>query len=254
MSHPLTRDVDIDGPSHVEARHRIIRAKPFLRRIYQEWYAQIAAPFASGSEGILEIGTGGGFLREYLPHAMTSDVSHHSSVDLILDALCLPFGDGSLRGIVMVDVLHHLSEPRRFFAEAARCVRPGGTLVMIEPWLTAWSRLVYRKLHHEPCRPDAAEWEFPSTGPLSGANAALPWMIFERDRSQFAREFPSWRIQTIEVQMPFRYLLSGGVSMRGLAPAWSFGLWRCLERALHPWMRSLGMFALITLERSRVSD
>jgi SAM-dependent methyltransferase len=150
---------------------------------------------------------------------------------------------------VMQDVLHHVPEPRRFFKEAARCVRPGGTIVMIEPWVTGWSRFVYRKLHHEPFRPDASQWEFPSAGPLSGANGALPWILFERDRLQFVREFPMWSIRSIEVQMPFRYMLSGGVSMRSLTPGWSFTMWRTVEHALQPWMGRLGMFAFIVLER-----
>jgi hypothetical protein len=47
--------------------------------------------------------------------------------------------------------------------------------------------------------------------------------------------------------MPFRYLLSGGVSWRSLVPNWSFSLWRTIENLLQPWMRHLAMFALIAL-------
>jgi len=95
-------------------------------------------------------------------------------------------------------------------------------MVMIEPWVTSWSRLVYRHLHHEPFRPQATEWECPANGPLSGANGALPWMIFERDRDQFEREYLVWQVRLIKPLMPFRYLVSGGVSMRSLMPSWSF--------------------------------
>ncbi len=49
--------------------------------------------------------------------------------------------------------------------------------------------------------------------------------------------------------MPFRYLLSGGVSLRGLAPAWSFGIWRQIENALGLWSSQLAMFAQIVLRR-----
>ena len=251
LAHPLTRNVDIDDPRAAELRHRIIRTKPFLRRIYQEWYEQMAAALPSGQGLVLELGSGAGFFRDYLPGVITSEIIHQHGVDVVLDALALPVASGVLRGIVMLDVLHHLAQPRRFFAEAARCVRPGGAIVMIEPWVTRWSKIVYGKLHHEPFRPEVSEWEFPSTGPLSGANGALPWILFERDRAQFTREFPTWEIQMIEIGVPFRYLVSGGVSMRTLAPAWSFGLWRGLERALRPWMRNLGMFALIVLKRTR---
>jgi hypothetical protein len=46
-----------------------------------------------------------------------------------------------------------------------------------------------------------------------------------------------------------RYLVSGGISLRGLVPAASFPLWRGLERALSPWSRQLAMFAHVVLER-----
>jgi SAM-dependent methyltransferase len=244
------RDVDIDDPRGLELRYRIIREKRFLRRIYEEWYDQLVAALPPGEGAVLELGTGAGFLREYLPNAITSDVLHHAGVDLVMDGLDLPLPDAALRGIVLLDVLHHLPEPRRFFREAARCVRPGGAIVMIEPWVTPWSKLIYTRFHHEPFQPETPNWEFPSTGPLSGANGALPWILFDRDRAQFEREFPDWRVRTIRIQMPFRYVVSGGVSMRALTPAWSFGLWRSLERVLQPWMGSLGMSAFIKLERT----
>ena len=118
---------------------------------------------------------------------------------------------------------------------------------MIEPWVTGWSRLVYGHLHHEPFRPQAEEWGFPSSGPLSGANSALPWILFERDRDRFEQEFPQWEVREIQLIMPFRYLVSGGVSLRSLMPGWSFGLWRALEKVLLPWMDQWAMFALVTL-------
>src|SRR5207248_688772 len=98
------------------------------------------------------------------------------------------------------------------------------------PWASAWSRVVYTRLHHEPFRPDAAEWEFPPTGPLSGANGAMPWIIFHRDRARFESEFPQWRIEQVKPQMPLRYLLSGGVSMRTLLPGSMHAVVKGVER------------------------
>jgi SAM-dependent methyltransferase len=167
----------------------------------------------------------------------------------VLDASRLPFAARSLRGIVMTDVLHHIRQPRSFFTEAARCVRTGGVVAMIEPWVTSWSRFVYTRLHHEPFHPEIQSWELPTRGPLSGANGALPWIIFARDRRQFEREFPEWKIEFIKPIMPFRYLVSGGISLRGLTPGWSFGLWRQIENTLACWSTELAMFAQIVLRR-----
>ena len=252
LAHPLTRGLDIDDPRCTELRRSVIRNKTFLRQIYQEWYEAIAALLPLDNEPVLELGSGGGFFVELIPELITSEVFYCQHVRVVLDGSRLPFVNESLRGIVMTDVLHHLPRPRQLFTEACRCVRPGGLMIMIEPWVTPWSRLVYAKLHHEPFQPEAAEWTFPRRGPLSGANSALPWIIFERDRTLFEREFPEWQIYQIQPFMPFRYLLAGGVSWRSLVPNWSFSLWRTVENLLQPWMRHLAMFAFVAL--IKVSD
>jgi hypothetical protein len=87
------------------------------------------------------------------------------------------------------------------------------------------------------------------TGPLSGANGALPWIIFERYRAQFEQEFPQWHLQMIKPFMPFCYLISGGVSMRNLMPGWTFGSWRKLKQVFQLWMKSWARFAAIALEK-----
>lgn len=252
LEHPLMRGRDLDDPETTITRRRLIREKPFLSRIYDEWYRSIAALLPPGTARVLELGSGAGFLVDYIPGLLTSDILPLPGIDLVLDGHRLPFADGELRAIAMVDVLHHLPAAREFLAEAARTVAPGGALVMLEPWNTPWSRLVYRNLHHEPFDPDRADWEFPPSGPLSGANGALPWMIFRRDRARFLHEFPQWRIDLIRPTMPFRYLVSGGVSLRGLVPAWSFAPLRALEQALTPLGDLLAMFAFIRLLRTDV--
>ena len=254
LAHPLTRDLCLDDPRTTARRRQIIREKGSLRQIYQQWYRAIAAAVPTGDGAVLELGSGAGFLRDVLPEVITSAVMPCPGVSVILDAQHLPFDDATLRAIVMTDVLHHLPNVGFFFSEATRCVRANGVVVMIEPWFTAWSGLVYRKLHHEPFEPDVPNWEFPSSGPLSGANGALPWIVFARDRARFEREFDGWRIKRIEPSLPFRYLLSGGVSMRNLLPGQVFGILGGLERALQPWADRLGMFALIVLERTHASQ
>jgi SAM-dependent methyltransferase len=249
LEHPLTRGLDLDDPRTTHLRRRILAEKPFLRKIYEEWYARIAASLPPEPGRVLELGAGAGFLADFVPGLLRSEVFYTPGIDAVLDGLTLPFATGSLRGIAMTNVLHHLPHPLRFFAEAARCVRPGGVVTMIEPWVTPWSKLVYTRLHHEPFDPGSPDWELTGGGPLSGANGALPWILFARDRERFEREAPAWAIRSITPLMPFRYLVSGGISLRGLMPAASHPLWRGLERALDPWLDRLAMFAHVVLER-----
>jgi len=252
--HPLLRGVDIHDPRVTDLRGEIIRSNPFVWRIYQESYNRLSSAIPEGPGDLLELGSGAGFLKELIPDLITSEVFYSSSAQVILNGNAIPFHANTLRGIVMSDVLHHVPQPRQFFAEAARCVRPGGVLTVLEPWLTPWSLFVYRHLHHEPVHPEAFDWGFPSTGPLSSANIALPWIIFERDRDQFENEFPCWKIESIRLLMPFRYLVSGGVSLRRLAPIWSYPLWAGLERLFTPWLDKWAMFAQITLRRILVHE
>lgn len=247
LKHPLTRGLDIDDPKTTELRRRIIREKGSLCRIYVEWYESLVQELPDVDGAVLELGSGAGFMDEFVPGLITSEVFYCSGVKVILDARALPFTDQSFRAIVMTDVLHHISDVCAFFADASRCVRPGGAILMVEPWVTRWSRLIYEHLHHEPFLPGQTEWKFPHSGPLSGANGALPWILFERDREKFAKEFPALQITKIRVMMPFRYLVSGGVSMRDLMPDWSYRIWNGFENLLQPWMNQWGMFAFITL-------
>lgn len=249
LANPRAAGLDLDDPSLTAVRRELVREKPFLRAIYEDWYRWIARSLPEGDGPVLEVGSGPGFMHEHIPGLITSEVFPCEGVREVVDALRLPFADGALRAIVMTDVLHHVPDVGRFFREAQRTLRPGGAVLMIEPWNTAFARFVYGRLHHEPFEPDAEHWEFPSSGPLSGANGALPWIVLHRDRDRFEREFPSLEIRGVEPFMPVRYLVSGGVSMRSLQPGWAAAAWRGIETLLSPWRHLLGMFAKIDVRR-----
>jgi SAM-dependent methyltransferase len=249
LSHPLTRGRDINHPSTTSLRRTIVQSKPFVRRIYDEWYRKIASHIPSLPGQVLEVGSGAGFLADYVPDLITSEVFSLPGIRCVLDGVSLPFAGGSLKGIVMTNVLHHIQEPSALFAEAQRCLRPGGAVILVEPWVSRWSRVVYTRLHHEPFLPEHPGWSHSLAGPLSGANGALPWIILQRDRQAFEAQFPDLAITKTELLMPFRYLVSGGVTMRSLMPGITFRLWELLETGMKPWMDRWAMFALVVVEK-----
>jgi SAM-dependent methyltransferase len=249
LAHPSTRGLSVDDPRTTQLRRGIIQSNRFLWRMYDEWYRAISDHIPGGAGRVLEIGHGAGFLGQYIPDLIASEVFLCSDIQIVLDARRLPLSSGSLKAIAMVNVLHHIPDIRAFLLEAQRCVRPGGTVVMIEPWVSKWSRAIYTRLHHEPFDPDSGDWTFPETGALSGANGALPWIVFQRDRHRFESEFGKLEIRVVQPFVPFRYLLSGGVSMRQLMPEATFALWRKLESWLGIWPQQWSMFALIQLTR-----
>jgi SAM-dependent methyltransferase len=250
LAHPLARKVDLDLPETTVLRRQIIEEKPFLKKFYHECYLSIAQSLPNHINGpVVELGSGAGFLKKYIPKCLTSEIIEIPDVDLILDGTNLPFSTDALKGIVMIDVLHHIPDAAAFFSDAAACIKPGGVIIVIEPWSTRWSRFVYRHLHHEPFEFDMKEWKLPIGGPISQANSALPWIIFERDREKFKKEFPQFQLQEILVNFPFCYLLSGGISLRSMIPGNMYNLVRKMENLFQPWMNSLAMFAKIILER-----
>ena len=252
LSQPLTRGRHVDSIENNLLRSNIIRKKCFLRKIYLRWYALIIKSLNRNIKGpLLELGSCGGFFKEFIPELITSDILRIPDMGVVLDGQHLPFSRESLRGIVMINVFHHLPEIESFLDDAGFCVKPGGTVVMIEPWVTNWSRIMYGLFHFEECRLDTKDWKSPAGGPLSGANLALPWIVFERDRKRFEQNFPKWQVERIELHEPFCYLLSGGVAFKSFMPPGFYDICRRLENIVRPWMHRWAMFATITLIRRK---
>lgn len=263
LAHPLTAGLHPDAPQTTHLRRRIIKEKAFLQKLYTDWYTKILScipdkKVVSGT--VVELGSGGGFLKEMLPEAIASDVFWCPHLSLVFDARMMPFASGSVRALVLIDVLHHIPDAGLFLKEAIRVLAPGGVVAMVEPWNTSFSRWIYQNLHPEPFRPqhrqDVAEddgcsrWAFPASGPLSSANGAIPWIIFQRDKAIFNKEFPQLCVQKLELGYPFSYLLSGGVSMRALLPGCCFSLCRGIENNLPQFIiNRTAMFSFITLVR-----
>jgi SAM-dependent methyltransferase len=220
---------DLDDPKTTIQHRDIILAKNFLKKIYLDWYQNFIDTAKLNPNGkYLEIGSGGGFLKDLMPNVITSDIMPLPHVEMEFSAEVLPFKDNELDGIFMVNVLHHIPHPYMFFREAERALKPGGKIVMVEPVNTPVSRFIYKNFHHEPFLPKGG-WEIESTGPLSGANGAIPWIYMKRDRAKFEKEFPKLKIEKVQPHTAFRYTVSGGVSRKCLVPEWSYGFWKVVE-------------------------
>ena len=149
MSDPSARNLDLDAPENTLRRAHIIQRKPFLKQFYQDCYISISKLLPEKVNGpVVELGSGGGFLKDYIPGLITSEILAIPTVDIQFDGQSLPFKTASVRAVVMLDVFHHMPRPATFLARAAHILKPGGRLIMIEPWVTAWSRFVYGYLHH----------------------------------------------------------------------------------------------------------
>lgn len=239
----------LDDPSRIGELRNIISGKKTLRRFYKKGYDGYAKSLQSCPEGgvALELGSGGGFVKEVIPEIVTSDILPYEGIDTVVDARSLPFQSDSLKFIGMINVFHHISDVESFFRESARCMVPGGRIFIVDQHLGCFSRPIYR-LHHEPCNPKASEWSFGSTGPLSGANGALAWMVFERDREKFCSRFPEFRILRYSPHTPLSYWLSGGMKRVRFFPDRGDHLLTLVDRILSRISSNMGSFVDIELE------
>lgn len=242
-----TDNFELDSIERTIEHGKIIQNKRFLKLIYTEWYHKIKFLAKYNSTGkFIELGSGAGFIKEIMPNVITSDVLLIPGVDKVIFANSIPFKDNSLDSIILIDVLHHLNDVRSFFREANRTLKTGGLIVMSEPWNSSWGKFIYQNFHHEPFVPNS-NWEIDEARPLSAANGALPWIIFERDRLIFESEFPNFSIDKIELHTPFRYLLSGGVSMKQIVPDISFSFFSKIDKLFAS--KLFSMFAYIVISK-----
>jgi len=246
---PEAREIkNLDDPQATVLHSQIIKKKVFLRELYTDFYKIFKEAIDRNAKMLVELGSGGGFIKEIIPAVVTSDIIKLPNVDMAFSAEQMLFKSGSVDAFFMIDVLHHIKKPGVFLTEAQRCLKSGGKMVMIEPANTLWGRFIYKNFHHE-VFDTSAGWEMDKTGPVSDANGALAWIIFKRDREIFESQFPNLKIRSIGFHTPLRYILSGGLTYRQLLPSFMYGFVSFLEICLRPFNKWIGMFETIVLEK-----
>lgn len=239
---------NIDDPSVTENHRTIIKNKKLLRTLYQKWYELLLKEdYPVTKKTILEIGSGAGFIKERFPGVYCSDILPVSGIDLVFDGLYLPIKNESVTKFIMVDVFHHVKDSKKFITEMQRCLIPGGSIVMIEPYNTLWGRFIWKFFHHEAFLPDVKEWKIQGKGPLSSANGAISWIVFCRDQKIFKEKFPDLVIEEIRSHTSFSYLLSGGLSYPQLVPNVLTKPLLLGDEALCKYFPFTGMFATIKI-------
>jgi SAM-dependent methyltransferase len=242
--------VDPRQAEHFEVWSR----KPALRILYADYHRRLLEACPQGP--ILEVGGGTGHFKGARKDAVSIDVLAFPGIDVAADAHRLPFRSGHFAGLVMLDVLHHLEHPIAFLREAARVLRPGGVVAMIEPGMSRLSHPFYRRFHREPAdmsaNPFAPRTAAGRRDPFD-SNQAIPTLLFARaqNRGELQRLVPELRVTKVDWLGLFAFPLSGGFRRWSALPAGLASALIKFEDSLPAACRSLCGFRLfVTLERT----
>lgn len=234
-------------------KHRQIwTQKQVLRLIYGQWYQMMINQLTPGKT--IEIGSGIGSFKQFKKDIITSDYQKKPWLDLSFDAHKMPFKANSIANICLLDVLHHLENPLQFLDEAKRVLKKNGRLIMIEPYPSLFSLIVYRLFHPEPFIFNQDYFKRNSKNSSAkdpwDSNQAIPFQVFFKDRLKFQKRFK----QDFKIihQQKFSFLLyplSGGFENKPLIPVALFPFFSFLEKIISPLSNLLAFRCFIVLEK-----
>lgn len=234
------------------AHERAWNERLLLRRLYRDWFRQIASRMSQVSGLSVELGSGIGRLREVVPDVVLTDVERTPWSSTVVLAEELPYADGELANLVLIDVFHHVAHPARFLDEATRALRSGGRVVILDPYCSLVSAPLYRRFHDERTDLTAdpfAEDSLVGTAPFA-SNQARATLAFFRSVDELEARWPSLEVLERRRLALLAYPLSGGFTRRSLLPE-SVGL--ALQR-VEPFLAwaapALAFRCLVVLERS----
>lgn len=248
---------DKGGRTILEEHRQVWSRKPALRAIYRHWYGEMLSGLALSRYPTVELGGGTGNLKEFSQTIITSDIIPCNWLDIVFDAHCLPFKQGSVGNLIMFDVLHHLVNPRLFFQECVRVLDDGGRIVMLEPFISPFSWLCYSCFHQENVSGRVNPLEMsgqasPHGSPFDG-NSAVPGLIFGKYRNDFQQQFPNLRIRAFRRLSLFAYPLSGGFKPWSLLPVRWVSAANRIENFLTPLLPLMAFRCLVVLEKTSPS-
>jgi len=253
---PLRIEEDSSADPRLLERRRAWDARPLTRALYRGYY-QTIKELRSHAPGIdLEIGAGHGGYAEYVPGTVATDLGRCSWLDCVADAMHLPFRDGALANLILIDVLHHLDDPSAFLTEAQRALCEGGRILLVEPYVSPVSWIAWRFFHTEHIDgrvnpfTDSGSADHDWQGNPWDANIAFPTLMFFRHLRSLREQFPRLRLvhrrRFDMLVMP----LSGGFSKPRLIPHWMVPILSLIERTAKPLAPLLSFRCLVVLEKS----
>jgi len=225
LKEPRLIGVDPDSEEMLAIHSKVLYEKPMMREVFEEFYDECIRLdnfyLGHSTSKRVEIGAGVSFFKKKYPEIISTDIKKAENLDMVVDALDMPFENSSVRAIYGINCFHHFPNPDLFFKELERTLELGCGCILIDPYYGFIAKRFYKKIFEtETFDSTQKEWVNESLGYMNGANQALSYIVFVRDKKKFEELYPNLEIV---LQKPLnnylRYLLSGGLNFRQILPS-----------------------------------
>ncbi|PLC52494.1 methyltransferase [Pollutimonas nitritireducens] len=251
---PSVKILDVDGEGRLIAHSSVLRRKRLLREVFSEFhhlFHSLDEQFLSAKGLRIEIGAGVAPIRESYADVLATDIVSGPGLDRTLNAEDMDLESGSVRVVFGQNCFHHFPHPDRFFQQLEKVLPPGGGAILLEPYYGPFATFLFKRLFRtEGYDKKFQSWETPLIGPMNGANQALSYIVFIRDRQSFECKFPTLKIvhqQTCPNYL--KYMLSGGLNFRQMCPNWASPIISILQWMLSPLNRWLALHHVVVLKK-----
>ena len=255
LSDPLLKGMDVDGIGRIELHRRMLAKKRMLRDVFTEFhhlFKRLDRQFFSGKGFEVELGAGVSPMRDSYPNVWTTDIVDAPHLDKVINAEAMDLADKSVRTIYGQNCFHHFPHPDKFLFELERVLIPGGGAILLEPYYGPFATFLFKRLFRtEGFDKNFSSWETPVEGPMNGANQALSYIVFVRDRAELERKHPSLKIvHEQRVGNYLKYVISGGLNFRQLLPDSMTVAVSFIERLLWPFNRWFALHHIVVIRKS----
>jgi SAM-dependent methyltransferase len=254
---PRLKGIDPDSDEMIAVHSRILSEKPMMRNVFAAFYEKcitLDEKYFGESKGKrVEIGAGVSFFKKKYPEIVSTDIKTAENLDMVVDAQNMPFENNSIRAIYGINCFHHFPDPDKFFHELERVLEDGAGCVLIDPYYGFTARRFYKKIFDsETFDMTQQAWKNESLGFMNGANQALSYIVFKRDKKLFEQRYPKLEIV---LQRPLnnylRYLFSGGLNFRQVLPSFCGPLLMLFEGMLYPVNSLFALHQIIVVRKKK---